>query len=566
MLSTHDCADRLTKITGVCSFLFYVLTLSSCFRSADLTPVMYNHASNRHHALTDRNVGGSDEEWMSLIKEFEAVVTANPSGEWADNAQYAIGSCWIWLSKGSDPVRIRRAIDAIEKLLDNYPDTPLVADAHYWLGACHFQLGDDNRATIHYQRVTSEYYNHSMSELAQFNLARIYEKQKNLAVAISMYQSVTARSNNVQLGTRAEERARSLRLGLTLESTESEREGIGSLGRNMPSVRRSLQTDKLPAAPVMTAPRPKTDGEKVRTEGQSKPQIMLSDEVEIASLPTTDIQLEVTAPTSEKRTSQPQQIERHGPVQNVQENPPTSFGDNLTLPRQLGLEVKTVVIDPGHGGRDPGATSKSRVHEKVVVLELSLMLRNLLVDRGYNVWLTRDSDTYLPLRERTRKASKQGADLFISIHANAAANTGASGVETYYLALASDETAQRTAARENSGAGFSIKELDKLVTRILKESKSEESRRLAQCVQSELVDSTNANDRGVKHAPFVVLTGTKVPAVLVEVGFLSHRAEAQKLTKKAYKRNIAEAIAKGIDQYVSSSSVTAARGDGEINE
>lgn len=161
------------KITRTLCILFYTLTLSSCFRSADFTPVLYNNASNRHHELTDGNVGGSDDEWMSLINEFEAVIAADPNGEWADDAQYAIGSCWIWLSKGKDPVCIQHAIDALEKLLENYPDTPLVADAHYWLGACHFQLGDDNRATIHYQRVTSEYFNHSMSDLAQFNLARI---------------------------------------------------------------------------------------------------------------------------------------------------------------------------------------------------------------------------------------------------------------------------------------------------------------------------------------------------------------------------------------------------------
>ena len=557
------------KISGISILLSIVATLSSCFRSADLTPAMYNSASNRHHQLTDGKVGGSEDEWMSLINEFEAVITVDPNGEWADDAQYAIGSCWIWLSKGTNPVRIQRAIDALEKLLDDYPDTPFLADAHYWLGACYFQLGDDNRATIHYQRVTNEYFNHSMSELAQFNLARIYEKQKNLAVAISMYQSVARRTNNAQLGTRAEERIRHLRLGLTPESGESEREGIDSLGTNMPSVRRSLgrQSDELPVVPFMAAPPPKTDGEKFRTEGQSIPQIVLSDEVEIASLPTSDNQLEVAAPTSEKRTTQPQKIETHRSEQDVHgENPPTNFGGNLTLPRQLGLEVKTVVIDPGHGGRDPGATSKSHVHEKVVVLELSLMLRNLLVSRGYNVRLTRDNDTYLPLRERTQKATIHGADLFVSIHANAAANTGASGVETYYLALASDETAQRTAARENRGSGFSIKELDKLVTRILKETKSDESHRLAQFVQSELADSTNAKDRGVKHAPFVVLIGTKVPAILVEVGFLSHTIEADKLTKKAYQHSIAEAIANGIDRYVSSIPVTTVRGGHGVDE
>ncbi len=557
------------KRTSVLILFSFVITLSSCFRSVDLTPAMYNNASNRHHQLTERKVGGSEDEWVALIKEFEAVVAASPTGEWADDAQYAIGSCWIWLSKGTNPVRIRHAIDALEKLLENYADTPLVADAHYWLGTCYFLLGDNNLAAQRFQTVINEFFNHSMSELAQFDLARIYEKQGNFAVAISIYESVSERSSNSHLVNRAEERIRSLRLGQTSDSTESELEDIGLFGRNMPSERRSLAppTDELLAMPVIVTPPPKTDDEYDGTEGQSVPQIVLSDEVEIASLPSTDVQFETTAPTSERRTTQPQKNERHSPVPNViPEKPQANADTNLTLPHQLGLEVKTVVIDPGHGGKDPGAISNSRVHEKRVVLDLSLMLRDLLERRGYNVRLTRESDIYLHLRERTRKATMQGADLFISIHANAALNTGASGVETYYLALASDETAKRTAARENSGAGYGIKELDRLVREILKESKSVESRRLAQCVQTQLVSSTRATDRGVKHAPFVVLIGTKVPAILVEVGFLSHTIEADRLTKKAYQHSIAEAIANGIDRYVSSNPVTTVRGDRGVIE
>lgn len=557
------------KITRTFCILFYTLTLSSCFRSADFTPVLYNNASNRHHELTDGNVGGSDDEWMSLINEFEAVIAADPNGDWADDAQYAIGSCWIWLSKGTDPVRIRHAIDSLEKLLVNYTDTPLVADAHYWLGSCHFQLGDNNHAAIHFQKVINDFFSHSISELAQFDLARIYEKQNNLAVAISMYESVSDRSSNPYLVTRAEERVQSLRLGLTSDLSESELEDISSFGRNMPSERRSLAspTEELLAMPVITVPLPKSDDGNDGTEGQSIPQIVLSDEVEIASLPSTDGQFETTVPTSERRTAEPRKIERHSPVPNVISELPQANPDaNLTLPRQLALEVKTVVIDPGHGGRDPGAISNSQVHEKSLVLELSLILRDLLESRGYNVRLTRESDIYLPLRERTRKATMQGADLFISIHANAAIHTGASGVETYYLALASDEAAKRTAARENSDAGYGIKELDRLVREILKGSKSVESRRLAQCVQTQLVRSTRATDRGVKHAPFVVLIGTQVPAILVEVGFLSHTIEAEKLAKKAYQHSIAEAIANGIDRYVSSNPVTTVRSDHGVDE
>ena len=533
---------------------------------------MYNSASNRHHQLTDSKVDESEDEWRSLIEEFEAIVAADPDGEWADDAQYAIGSCWIWLSKDTDTEPILNAIGALEKLLKNYPDSPLVADAHYWLGDCCVQIGADDLAAIHYQKVINAYFNHPMSELAQFNLAQIYEKQNNLAVAISMFESLAERSRDLQLGARAEERIKYLQSGIaSFDGSGIKTTGTSSPRLDMSSERRSLgppPTEESLAKPVKTsATSPETDSKEDGHVGQSVPQMVLTEESESTSLPSVKINPRTSLPKSEKRTAQPQKHEGPRLPKTLHTaNSVAKPGINLSLPRQLGLGVKTVVIDPGHGGKDPGAISSRSIQEKSVVLELSIMLRDLLVSRGYNVRLTRESDIYLPLQERTRMATVQGADLFISVHANAAAHTGASGVETYYLALASDETAKRTAARENSGAGYGIKELDKLVARILRESKSVESRRLAQCVQAELVNSTKAIDRGVKHAPFVVLIGTKVPAVLVEIGFLSHLAEAKKLTKKAYQRNIAEALARGIDQYVSSSPVTTVKIEGGVNE
>ena len=220
-----------------------------------------------------------------------------------------------------------------------------------------------------------------------------------------------------------------------------------------------------------------------------------------------------------------------------------------SLAQQLGLSVKTIVIDPGHGGKDPGAVSQAR-QEKQIVLSLSKTLRDILAKKGYNVRLTRETDVFLPLRKRTQFATSQKADLFISIHTNASTARSAAGIETYYLALASDESARITAMRENAGAEYNMKELDALVGRILKESKSTESRRLAELIQAQLASGKQVKNRGVKHAPFVVLIGTKVPAVLVEVGFISNPTEGKKLTTKAYQRQLATAIAAGIEQYI----------------
>ena len=223
--------------------------------------------------------------------------------------------------KTTGPARIQNAIEALEKLLQGYPDTPLAADAHYWLGDCYLQLGDDNRAAIHYQKVTNDYFDQLISEQSQFKLARIYEDQNNLAVAISMYQSLVEISNNPTTVAQARKRIRSLRLGrVPSDLSALEPEAVDSLGLNMPSERRSLgpPTEKLPVKSVTTAvPHPDTDDEKIRTESKSVPQEAPPDDIEASDIPSDDIQSETTAPTSKKRIPQPWKNERRVPVQNA---------------------------------------------------------------------------------------------------------------------------------------------------------------------------------------------------------------------------------------------------------
>ena len=233
---------------------------------------------------------------------------------------------------------------------------------------------------------------------------------------------------------------------------------------------------------------------------------------------------------------------------NLSEMLPKTIEDP-SLVQQLGLSVRKIVIDPGHGSKDPGAVSRFG-KEKSIVLSLSKLLRDFLVNRGYDVHMTRETDEFISLQNRPEFANVQEADLFLSIHVNASKNPKASGIETYYLALASDISASETAARENIGANYTIQEFDLLVSKILHESKSEESRRLAECVQSELIYATGSVNRGVKHAPFVVLIGTKVPAILIEIGFLSNEIEAAQLITIDYQKRLATAIATGVENYI----------------
>ena len=213
--------------------------------------------------------------------------------------------------------------------------------------------------------------------------------------------------------------------------------------------------------------------------------------------------------------------------------------------------AKTIVIDPGHGGRDPGALGKSTPHEKDIVLSISKKLREVLIARGYTVLMTRDANRFIPLRERTKFATYHRADLFISIHANGSESSQAKGIETYYLDVNStDKASEKIAARENANSGYSIQELESLLKGLIQESKSEDSKRLAEQVQQRLVQATGAVDRGVKHARFVVLIGANVPSILIETGFVSNPTEVKKLTTPSYQHKLATAIADGIDKFL----------------
>jgi N-acetylmuramoyl-L-alanine amidase len=232
-------------------------------------------------------------------------------------------------------------------------------------------------------------------------------------------------------------------------------------------------------------------------------------------------------------------------------------GGDYSLARQLGLGVSRIVIDPGHGGHDPGARANGLL-EAGLVLDIALRVEALLKKQpGVEVVLTRRTDVYIPLEERTAIANREDADLFLSIHANAAARTTARGVETYFLNFATNPEAEAVAARENATSGTSMRRLPELVQQIALNDKVKESRELAQMVQTTMVRTLRTQnkavlDLGVKQAPFVVLIGAKMPSVLAEISFISNRAEATLLKNEAYKQRIAQALADSVLKYQAS--------------
>ncbi|MBF0378056.1 MAG: N-acetylmuramoyl-L-alanine amidase [Desulfamplus sp.] len=228
-----------------------------------------------------------------------------------------------------------------------------------------------------------------------------------------------------------------------------------------------------------------------------------------------------------------------------------------SIAKQLALGVRTIVIDPGHGGRDPGASGYTKgVYEKDVVLSISKKLANKIKARlNCNVILTRSSDTYLTLEERTAIANTKSADLFISLHCNASNDSSLVGIETYYLNLATDERAINVAARENATSRKNISDLESILNDLMKNAKINESSRLSSVVQSNLYRGmakkySRIRNLGVKQAPFYVLLGASMPSILIETSFLSNPEECRRLTDSAYQNALCDSITDGIAKYI----------------
>jgi N-acetylmuramoyl-L-alanine amidase len=226
----------------------------------------------------------------------------------------------------------------------------------------------------------------------------------------------------------------------------------------------------------------------------------------------------------------------------------------FSLSRQLGLGVARVVIDPGHGGYDPGAMNDGVVEADVVLDIATRLERLLMLQAGVEVVLTRRANVFVPLEERTAMANRSGADLFLSIHANASEDDRARGIETYFLNFAPNPAAEAIAARENAASTRTMRQLPDIVKAIALNNKIDESRDFASLVQSAMMErlkrgNKNVKDLGVKQAPFMVLIGATMPSILAEISFLTNPQEATQLRDMNYRQQIAEALFNGIMRY-----------------
>jgi len=222
------------------------------------------------------------------------------------------------------------------------------------------------------------------------------------------------------------------------------------------------------------------------------------------------------------------------------------------LVEQLGLSVRTIMVDAGHGGKDPGARGFG-LQEKDIALRMALTLGKELKKRGFRVIYTRTTDDFLPLEDRTALANSKKADLFLSVHCNAHTDQSIHGLETFSLNLAKTPDEVRVAARENAVSDKNISDLQMILTDLMLTSKIKESVELARGVQRRTLSAVRSrwslSDHGNREAPFYVLMGAKMPSALIEIGYITNKAEAARLNTDVYLRTLARGIADGVIEY-----------------
>ncbi len=232
--------------------------------------------------------------------------------------------------------------------------------------------------------------------------------------------------------------------------------------------------------------------------------------------------------------------------------------DFLILNERNKSSIQVIVLDPGHGGKDPGAEGANGLQEKHIVLSLAKKLRARIESEfDVKVLLTREDDSFVSLRERTEFANANEADLFISIHTNAAENKKADGIEVYYLSEAKNDESRAAQALENSvveefegqEALQDYTQADYVISDLIQSAQLIESINLAYKFQNNMILETEARDRGVKSANFFVLRGAFMPAVLLELGFISNKEEGLKLNNDSYQDSLVESMFYGIKSF-----------------
>ena len=447
-----------------------------------------------------------------------------------------------------------KTIKMFSKVVDRYPKSNEAYRAEFTIGKLYEGLNavsknskDLDRAAQHYKNVSEKYSSANLSDDALFRVAEIHLLKKRFAQASTTFEKIFKKYPQGDQAKIARQKFKNIKVApkykvytkvATILKTK--------LPKPVAIVKQDLPLKK--ASSISTV----EDKKKIFAEFKEKTQ---------KSIVKKTSQLAPTKPSRKmlvkKKVEQPP-IKTAKKEVRIKDGFGRGYLYNPKISKRKQIDAPLIVVDAGHGGKDHGARSASGIKEKNVNIKIAKHVKTILVNRfKYRVVMTRKDDTFIPLKDRSKISNKRNADLFVSIHANAAKRKSAHGIETYFLGTSHNERALETAARENGELVKSVKDnqVQQILASLITTTKINDSSRLAGRVQENLYKSSKKKYRGlknlgVKEGPFYVLHGADMPSILVEVGFLTHRKEARMLSQPKYLYQLASSIAEGIHKYL----------------
>ena len=490
-------------------------------------------------------------EWLKLISKYRRLYLLYPGSRTAPKAILKTANIYYHLYKtSSNPKDLNEAIERYYFLIDNYSKAPEVEEAYYKLIQIY---KDEIKDKEKVEKLKAEF---KVKYPKSIYLAKLEEKKE-----------VEKKKSEVKKNIKEKSEKGRLKKVLEVQPVTGEDYSrvIINVSDNFEYQANILKGTKNKPPRIYVDIYPAILDNKVSKEIKIKDALLTKVRVAQFDKNTVRVVLDLNSLTSYKifKLRDPYQlvldlIGKERITEKVSKSLTKDKEKYINLARQFGLSIKRIVIDPGHGGDDPGAIGPKGLKEKDIVLKVAKLLAQKLKEKlNVEVLLTRKKDKFIPLIQRPAIANSKKADLFISIHTNASPDSKARGVETYYLNFTTDPEAMRVAALENAASDKALSDLQDLIKAILANTKLSESRLLAEKIQEQLIKTLkryypDTINRGVKYAPFLVLVGTRMPAVLVEIGFISNPKEENRLKDSHYLEMVAEGIAKGIEIYIQS--------------
>jgi N-acetylmuramoyl-L-alanine amidase len=455
------------------------------------------------------------------------------------------------------------------KVVDRYPKSNEAYRAEFTIGKLYDGLNgvsknpkDLDRAAQYYNNVSEKYTPANLSDDALFRVAEIYLSKRDFASASTTFKKIFEKYPKGDQANIARKKYKNIKI-----PPKHKGYAIVAKPKSSKSVSIVRQDSKLQRATSIATP----DKKKIVAEFKQKAHKTI---VKKVNQPNPDklsskalVKKKFPQPAVKIRTARKVPVKKkvvQFPIRSAKKEVKIKDGFgrgylyNPKTPKHKQGDIPLIVVDAGHGGKDHGARSASGIKEKDINIKIAKHVKTILVNRfKYRVVMTRKDDTFIPLKDRSKISNKRNADLFVSIHANAAKRKSAHGIETYFLGTSHNERALETAARENGELVKSVKDnqVQQILASLITTTKINDSSRLAGRVQDNLYKSSKKKYRGlknlgVKEGPFYVLHGADMPSILVEVGFLTHRKEARMLSQPEYIYRLASSIAEGIHKYL----------------